>query len=121
MNHTSRRRFLAGGGALAAALGLPLGALLARSGWAGADVVFAPAADRPPAPRDAQTVPLPPPTADWPHALEPRSAEPAIPTTRLRDVLERSRATMARSRETMGHSEELLRRVAGAVEQADRA
>ena len=101
---------------IATALGLPLGELLGR-----ADIVFAPAADRPPAPADAQTVPLPPPTADWPHALELRSAEPAIPTARLRDVLERSRATVARSRQTMAHSEALLRRVAGADEQADRA
>lgn len=92
---------------IAAALGLSLGGLLARSGWAGADGAFdgAPETAPPrPRPEPAPTVPPAPPT--------PVPPPPAALTPRLRSAIDRARDLEA-------WSTDVLRRTATTFELAN--
>jgi transcriptional regulator with XRE-family HTH domain len=92
-------------GGIAAALGLPVGELLAHSGWTGAEVAFTSAA----APETVAAVALPE------HDAGTRAARtgPARPPQRPREVVApRLREAIARARETEAWTVEILDRCA---------
>jgi transcriptional regulator with XRE-family HTH domain len=96
---------------IAETLGVPLGELLARSGWTGAEAAFAPA-DGSRAMAQPEAEPLPRPVAARPAGSRPLPAELASPTVlpwevatpRLRDAIERARETEARTAEVLARS-----------------
>ncbi|MDP9365390.1 MAG: helix-turn-helix domain-containing protein [Chloroflexota bacterium] len=91
-------------GRVAVALGLPLGELLARSGWAGAEAVV----------RQWHTAPRPSTPTFPPPALAPAAApvnsspagRPAMGDPRLRELIAQAQATRAQSQEVLRRLEE---------------
>lgn len=93
---------------IAAALGLPMGELLSRSGWAGADAALGRVAERPP-PDDRPS-----------DAVAPASiADPALPPRP--ELSPRLRAAVERSHELRAWSAELQHRTATTLERANRS
>ena len=104
---------------IAQALQLPLGVLLARSGWVGAEEAFEPAAtlaerDEPePAPESGPAT-LAPAPADAP--LEVSSPEPSL----IREEMPHLTDAIVRARELTRHTEDVIRDAQGTYERARR-
>ena len=93
-------------GRIAAALDLPLGDLLARSGWTGADACFAPTV-----PAESAPLPAAPETGRTPMPVVTRTCVDPIPLrTRLRDALERSQQLREESNALRRRIDEVYRR-----------
>jgi transcriptional regulator with XRE-family HTH domain len=103
---------------IAETLGVPLGELLARSGWTGAEAAFGrvrvdgEASVAPEPEPEPRAVPTPEPVAEPTFVAQPMPAEPTRPpvqpweiaTPRLRAAILRARETEARTVEVLAHS-----------------